>query len=80
VQLKAKSAGRVAWAQVNSNPKGAEIIVDGSSTGQFTPARVQVPTGVHTVTLRLNGFQQVKRTFQASEGGTVPIEVNLQEK
>jgi serine/threonine-protein kinase len=80
VQLKAKSAGRIAWAQVNSNPKGAEIIVDGNSTGQFTPSRVQVPTGVHTVTLRLNGFQQVKRTFQASEGGTVPIEVNLQEK
>lgn len=80
VQLKAKSAGRVAWAQVNSNPKGAEIIVDGASTGQFTPARVQIPTGFHTITLRLNGFQVAKRPFQVSEGGTVPIEVNLQEK
>ncbi len=80
VPLKEKSASRVAWAQVNSNPKGAEIILDGTSTGQFTPARVQVPTGVHTVTLKLDGFQQAKRTFQASEGGTVPLEVPLQQK
>jgi hypothetical protein len=65
VVLNKKSETRVAWAQVNSTPKGAEIIVDGNSTGQFTPARVQVPSGIHTVTLRLNGYQPMKRTFQA---------------
>jgi len=80
VPLNAKSASRIAWAQVNSVPKGAEIILDGVSTGQFTPARIQIPTGMHTVTLRLNGFQQAKRTFQASEGGTVPIDEGLHEK
>src|SRR5215472_373469 len=67
----------VAWAQVNSSPKGAEIIVDGSSTGQFTPSRVQVPTGLHTVTVKLSGYQLAKRTFQASEGGTVTLDVPL---
>jgi serine/threonine-protein kinase len=80
VPLNAKSTSRVAWAQVNSTPKGAEIIVDGNSTGQFTPARVQVPTGVHTVTLRLNGFQPAKRAVQASEGGTLTLDVPLQQK
>jgi len=80
VPLSEKSASRVAWAQVNSVPKGAEIMVDGTSTGQFTPARVQVPTGVHTITLRLNGFQPAKRTFQVSEGGTVPIDEALHQK
>jgi serine/threonine-protein kinase len=80
VPLNAKSASRIAWAQVNSVPKSAEIILDGVSTGQFTPARIQIPTGMHTVTLRLNGFQQAKRTFQASEGGTVPIDEALHEK
>src|SRR2546428_2563478 len=80
VPLSAKSASHIAWAQVNSIPKGAEIILDGVSTGQFTPARVQIPTGMHTVTLRQNGFQQAKRTFQASEGGTVPIDEVLHEK
>jgi hypothetical protein len=72
--LNEKSASRVAWAQVNSTPKGAEIIVDGNSTGQFTPARVQVPSGIHTVTLRLSGYQPMKRTFQAIEGSTVNVD------
>jgi hypothetical protein len=80
VPLNEKSVGRIAWAQVNTNPKGAEIIVDGNSTGQFTPARVQVPAGLHTVTLRLNGFQQAKRTVQVSEGGTVTIDEALHQK
>src|SRR5436190_637257 len=80
VVLNEKAASRVAWAQVNSNPKGAEIIVDGASTGQFTPARVQVPAGTHTITLRLNGFQQAKKMFQVSEGGAVNIDESLHEK
>ncbi|HEX8836507.1 MAG TPA: serine/threonine-protein kinase [Candidatus Acidoferrum sp.] len=68
----------VAWAQVNSNPKGAEIIVDGNSTGQFTPSRVQIPSGLHTITLKLDGYQAARRTVQASEGGTVPVNLTLQ--
>jgi hypothetical protein len=80
VTLNEKSTTHVAWAQVNSDPKGAEIIVDGTSTGQFTPARVQMPAGLHNVTLRLNGYQQGKTTVQVSEGGTVPIELSLHPK
>jgi eukaryotic-like serine/threonine-protein kinase len=80
VPLTEKSAGRIAWAQVNSNPKGAEIIVDGTSSGQFTPTRLQVPAGMHTITLRLNGFQVAKRTFQVNEGSTVQIDEALREK
>ena len=68
----------VAWAQVNSNPKGAEIIVDGDSTGQFTPSRIQIPTGLHTITLKLDGYQPAKRTVQASEGGTTTVNLTLQ--
>ena len=45
IELTERSATRVAWAQVNSNPKGAEIIVDGNSSGQFTPSRNQIPSG-----------------------------------
>jgi serine/threonine protein kinase len=81
VTLKEKSTVKVAWAQVETSPKGAEIFVDGTTTGQTTPARVQVPAGLHTVTLRLGGYLQVRRTIQASEGGTVDItNVTLQPK
>jgi serine/threonine-protein kinase len=78
--LTEKSASRVAWAQVNSNPKGAEIFIDGNPTGQVTPARVQLPSGLHTVTLRLNGYQQARRPVQVSEGGTVTIDETLRQK
>ena len=78
VELLQKSASRVAWAQVNSSPKGAEIIVDGNSTGQFTPSRVQIPSGIHTITLRLNGYQIARRIVQAGEGSTVNIDERLQ--
>jgi len=80
VPLTERSATRVAWAQVNSNPQGAEIIVDGNSTLQFTPARVEIPSGIHTITLKLDGYQLAKRTLQASEGGTVPINETLRQK
>jgi hypothetical protein len=81
VTLKEKSTVKVAWAQVETSPKGAEILIDGTSTGQTTPARVQVPAGLHIVTLRLAGYLQVRRTIQASEGGTVDITgVTLQPK
>ena len=80
VVLNEKSAMRVAWAQVSTEPKGAEILVDGTSTGQFTPARIQMPAGLHYITLRLNGFQPAKRTVQVSEGGTVKIEEALRPK
>jgi hypothetical protein len=80
VPLNEKSATHVAWAQVSTNPKGAEIIVDGTSTGQFAPARVQIPSGLHTLTLRLAGYQQAKRTVQVSEGGTVTVDESLHPK
>jgi hypothetical protein len=81
VPLKEKSNVKIAWAQVETTPKGAEIFVDGTSTGQTTPARIQVPTGLHTVVVRLAGYQQVRRTIQATEGGTVSItNVTMQPK
>ncbi|MGB2899996.1 MAG: serine/threonine-protein kinase [Candidatus Acidiferrum sp.] len=78
--LNEKSATHVAWAQVNTDPKGAEILVDGTSTGQFTPARVRIQSGLHSVTVRLDGYQQAKRTVQVSEGGTVVVDESLRPK
>jgi serine/threonine-protein kinase len=63
----------VAWAQITSFPEGAEIWVDGTDTGQRAPARVEVPSGIHTISLRMDGFQAVRQAIQASEGGTVTV-------
>jgi len=73
-------AGHVAWADVTTSPSGAEILVDGIPTGQNSPARVQIPTGTHTVGLRLPGYTFARRGVDASEGGTVQVSAILQKK
>jgi hypothetical protein len=78
-KLSERSNNHIAWAQVKSDPPGAEIFVDGKSTGRLTPARVEVPAGIHTVTLKLDGFQPAKRTVSASEGGTVLLTESLRQ-
>jgi serine/threonine protein kinase len=77
VQLRARDVGKVAWANVTSTPAGAEIVLDGTTTSQFTPARVQLPAGLHTITLKMKGFQPANRPVQVSEGGTVSVGATL---
>ncbi len=72
-KLTERSNNRVAWAQVETNPKGAEIFVDGNAIGKSTPSRIEIPIGLHTVTLKLEGFRPLKRTVQVSDGGTTNI-------
>jgi hypothetical protein len=76
-KLNERSLTHIAWAQVRTDPPGAEIFLDGNSTGKFSPARIEVGAGTHSVTLKLNGYRTVKRTVSASEGGTVPITESL---
>ncbi|HXH65895.1 MAG TPA: PEGA domain-containing protein, partial [Candidatus Limnocylindrales bacterium] len=76
LELKARG-GHVAWAQVDTTPVGAEILVDGVSTGQFSPARVQIPTGPHMIGLRLKGYEFTRRGIDATEGGTVNVSATL---
>lgn len=81
VDLKEKATtSHVAWAQVASKPQGAEIVVDGNSTGQLTPSRIQVTAGTHVVTLKMDGYQPFRRTLQVTEGGTVNVEGTLAPK
>jgi hypothetical protein len=78
VDLKEKATNsHVAWAQVISNPKGAEIFVDGISVGQLAPYRVQVTAGTHKITLKMEGFQPFHSAVQVTEGGTVNVEGTL---
>jgi serine/threonine protein kinase len=65
--------GRVAWAQITSFPEGAEIWLDGNDTGQRAPARVEVPSGIHNIVLKLSGYQSARQVVRAREGGTIPI-------
>src|SRR5262249_18579400 len=72
IELKAKGA-HVAWAQVDSNPEGADIWVDGVPTGRQSPARVEITAGIHTIVLRKEGYQVSRRSVELTEGGTVSV-------
>jgi len=76
-KLNERSHIHIAWAQVESDPAGAEIFIDGNSSGSFTPARVEMPAGTHTVTLKLSGYRPAKRMVSATEGGTASITETL---
>ena len=70
----------VAWAQVNTTPKGAEIFVDGTATGKTSPARVEIVSGDHILVVKLAGYQPGRRAVEVSEGGTVTINETLKPK
>jgi uncharacterized membrane protein len=76
-QLHAKDTSRVAWVDISSDPKGAEIVVDGTATTQFAPARVQLSPGIHRITLKLKGFMPARQSVDVSEGSTVRVEASL---
>jgi hypothetical protein len=43
---------------VSSSPVGAEISINGTTTGLYTPGIIEsVPTGTHTVSLTLSGYE-----------------------
>jgi serine/threonine protein kinase len=67
------TGARVAWADVKSLPVGAEIYVDDFPTGQKTPARIQLTSGMHVVILHMEGFKDLRRGVDVSDGGTVEV-------
>ena len=72
------SDAHIAWAQIDSTPKGAEIWMDGAPTGKATPAHVQIDPGIHNITLKLDGYSISNSQIQANDGGTVSLGPVLQ--
>ena len=53
---KAVALGINALLVLNSTPAGAQILIDGKTTGRVTPAQFAVEKGGHTILLRKQGF------------------------
>ena len=62
--------------QVDSNPDGANIIIDGSNKG-FTTDTVPVSTGTHDVVITKIGYLDYSTTISVSSGEIVRVNVNL---
>lgn len=59
------------WVEVRSNPAGAEILINDEPTGQKTPARLELPAGIHTLVLKLNGYAPQRRTILVEPHRTI---------
>jgi len=63
--------------QMESNPSGADIELDGSFVGN-TPSDVQVPEGEHAITLKKAGFKNWDRKMKVSAGSNVHLSADLE--
>ena len=66
--------------EIRTNPKGAEILVNGSATGKKTPVKTDSPVGKYTITLQLPGYKTVTRTIEINKGQTTGIEEVLEKQ
>ncbi|SPF38371.1 PEGA domain protein [Candidatus Sulfotelmatobacter kueseliae] len=63
--------------QLESDPTGADIEIDGSFVGN-TPSDVQVPEGDHTITVKKAGFKDWERKLKVSAGSSVHLDAELE--
>jgi len=63
--------------QLESNPSGADIEVDGGFVGN-TPSDVQVEEGDHTIIVKKAGFRDWERKMKVSGGSSVHLNADLE--
>jgi hypothetical protein len=63
--------------QMESDPPGADIEIDGSFVGN-TPSDVQVTDGEHTVLVKKTGFKDWARKLKVSAGSSVHLNAELE--
>lgn len=77
VQAQAAEPSVPAKVQLESDPPGADIEVDGSFVGN-TPSDVQVAEGEHTVTVKKAGFKDWERKLKVTSGSSVRLNAELE--
>lgn len=63
--------------QLESNPSGADIEVDGSFVGN-TPSDIEVKEGEHTISIKKKGFKDWDRKLKVSSGGNIHLGAELE--
>jgi uncharacterized caspase-like protein len=69
----------VGTIDVQSNPAGAAVYIDGKNTGYKTPATISgLVAGSHTVRCSLSGYTDQSQTVTVNAGQTTSVTVTLQ--
>ena len=63
--------------EINSNPKGAEIEIDGAFAGT-TPRTKRLGPGEYKIKITINGYKSWERKIRVEAGEKIPIAGELQ--
>ena len=63
--------------EVLSVPMGADILVNGESTGRRTPSKIDLPAGSYQVMLYLKGYAPFQRTVDIEQSRASHLEAML---
>ena len=75
-----ESAGKNAamgTLDVLSVPVGADILINGESTGRHTPSKIELPAGNYQVTLYLKGYAPFQQSITVQQSRTAQLEAML---
>jgi len=68
-----------AYVDFNSNPVGADILINGTSRGS-TPLRLQIPPGRHVIEIRLAGYRTWTRNMVVDPGSKPSVRASLEKE
>ena len=68
-----------ALVDFNSNPPGADILIDGNLVGN-TPSTLHVDAGRHLIQLRMGGYRSWTRTMRVEPGSSPLIRATLEKQ
>jgi hypothetical protein len=68
-----------ALVDFNSNPPGADILIDGNLVGN-TPSTLHVDAGRHLIQLRIGGYRSWTRTMKVEPGSSPLIRATLEKE
>ncbi len=69
-----ENTGRVA---VRTNPKGAQVLVNGQPVKKTTPVEFFLNPGSYEITLTLSGYKPVKKIVDVEKGGKLTLDETL---
>ncbi|MGD0921542.1 MAG: PEGA domain-containing protein [Terriglobia bacterium] len=68
-----------AYVDFNSNPVGADILINGTSRGS-TPLRLEIPPGRHVIEIRLAGYRTWTRNMVVDPGSKPSVRATLEKE
>jgi hypothetical protein len=67
-------------ANFKTNPKGAEVMMNGYSAPKPTPCKLPLDPGTYKVTFQLSGYKPMTKNVTIEKGKTVEVDVTLEKK